>query len=675
MLSFFRKYQKFFFLFITIIIVVSFVFFGTYQTFAPSSTVKEETAFVAIDGKKISQSYLQNMSHFLATEPLSMRGFQNFLNDSFISREFLDTKISSLLIKENREKIQEELLVRKRKEQSFRPYSHPVIPQLSAENTWAVFAPPLNRAFHDHLGVHESEDAFSSRVALFLAERRFPSEILSYILRYQEKEFSEIPKDTRLTSDSLALFGYKDLQDWFGPTFIENAAKAVIQGAAFARVQGYRVSKEEIAADILYKRERAFQRGRESSWPNSYALYQDCLKMQQIDEPRAFSILEDILLFRRLFQDATSLNLVDTFALKSFYEKAHECAEVEFVQLPEELNFKKLEDLEKFEVYLDVVSSRREHPLALPSQLDPIEEIAGRAKELIASNFVVEWAHVSKRELEAKVSVKETWDWQAKNAQILQERFPSIVSLDSLDSEKRAELDSFARARIVATHPEWIGVAMDAKEKQERTLSLPKEKLTGIFDLPELCLLLERGDLLSSYTQDEENYYFFKVKERLPKVVLTFKEALESRGLDEIVRRVGVKDTEELFAAIFAEAKEQENFKKEFSKEALLPYRFGFYLRCVKEDSQKETSLWALVKKKESIFRYSQSLVSFDQAVSCEVSPLLLSGKEGIFFYRLVDRRVETSLPLEKMLQEQKLASDELKYTLLEKILKVADAP
>ena len=56
MLNFFRKYQKIFFLFTTVIIVVSFLFFGTYQAIAPSFHSRGE--------EKVS--YENQMAHFSA---------------------------------------------------------------------------------------------------------------------------------------------------------------------------------------------------------------------------------------------------------------------------------------------------------------------------------------------------------------------------------------------------------------------------------------------------------------------------------------------------------------------------------------------------------------------------------------------------------------------------------
>lgn len=668
MLAFFRKYQKLFFIFVTIIIVTSFVFFGTYQAFAPTSQAKEETAFVLSSGKKITKSYLSDMTRFLASEPLSFRGAHNFLNDNIVSREFLDTNIALHLVALNQDKICKELEEKLPKEKGYRLYKHPYMKELSAENVWGMFAPTLATSLQAHLqGKAIGSEAFSKKMSLFLAEKVFPGDLLSYIIRLQEKEVQNLPPDHRLINDSLALFGYKDLTDWFGQTFVESTAKAVIQGASLARNLGYKISKDEISADVVYKREKAFQYLKKQ-YPhitNSYSLYQECLGMLQLDETRLFAILEDVLLFQKLMHDATDVNLVDSFALKRFYEKAHECAEVEFVKLPEELRFKTEEKLKLFEAYLQAVSSHRENPLALPAELDPVDEIAKRACELVYSVFQVEYAHLSKKELEAKVTVKETWDWEEKNQTRIKERFPFVNSMALLEGEKRAEIDSFARGEIVETHPEWIEEVLATKDRKDKKLSLPKDKLPGISDYSALIKLLEKEELLSCYTQDGENYYFLKVKERLPKQVFTFKEACERNLL--AANTITDEHLESLFKALTICAKEHDS-KVLSTKEALIPYRFAPYLQEVKENKEKELPLWRLERSKDTIFRYSRSIVSFAQAIASN-SSLLFSEQEGIFFFHLVDKRVETSLPLDKMLQEEKLLSCELKEALLQKIL------
>lgn len=667
MLSFFRKYQKFFFLFVTVIIVSSFAFFGTYQAFAPSKKVKDETLFVTNEGRKITQSYVQDFVRFLSLEPLSVRSFANILNDQVITKDFIETELAHLLIKGAKDKISDDFAKKHQKEKNFRPYKHPLISEISAENVWMTFAPQLKQELghFTKLDDGKSDEAIASRLSLFLMERRFPGELLSYILRYQEKEITEMPKDPRLAGENLALFGYKDLNDWFGPTFIEAAANAIIKGADFARQQGYQVSKEEIVAEILTRREKAFQYYK-NQWDNSYTLYQDCLKLLQMDELKVMSILEDILLFRRLFADVSGVNLVDTFALKKFYGKAHECVEAEIVQLPIELIFNNDTDLKRFEVYLKAVSGERENTLALPEKFDSVSKIKERNPELIATEYQMDLVHVSKKELEGKVTVKATWDWEEKN----KDAFSELKDFETLDKDKRVALDAFARKKIVESHPEWVGFALQSKAKEEKKLVLhrqsKKKKLEGISDVAALVEQLEKGEV-TEYSQDNENYYSFKLKDKSD-VLLSFKEATEEGILDSMVTSCDPEMFDKLYVAIFDNAKQagliEETAVLENVKDKLSKLRFAYHMGS----ENKEKSPWPLIKKQDKIFRYGVSLIPFEQALAAEKKVFFVE-EVGPIFYTQLDRRVEDPLPMNKMLQEEKFVSDEIKWLLLEKII------
>ena len=63
----FRKYQRYFFLLVTVVIIISFSFFGTYSTISNVSP-REQTAFVAIDGTEISRAELDQLVMFISTD-------------------------------------------------------------------------------------------------------------------------------------------------------------------------------------------------------------------------------------------------------------------------------------------------------------------------------------------------------------------------------------------------------------------------------------------------------------------------------------------------------------------------------------------------------------------------------------------------------------------------------
>src|SRR5262245_10811851 len=116
MLNFFRKYQKFFFIFTTLLIVLSFVFYGTYQAFDP-----------ALRKQTVTENYLTQMVRFLNTEQwmTSQKFFAaNFLNDDVLSKEFLETGMADLIVAQFGEKFQKEFAERLEREKKYILYEH-----------------------------------------------------------------------------------------------------------------------------------------------------------------------------------------------------------------------------------------------------------------------------------------------------------------------------------------------------------------------------------------------------------------------------------------------------------------------------------------------------------------------------------------------------------------------
>lgn len=98
MLHHFRKYQRWIYIVITVVIIISFSFFGTYSTIATPSA-PDPVAFVAVDGAKVHRSELEEMALFLGTDSQDkwMLGGvwgPNFLNDGAI-HDLLITGLAS----------------------------------------------------------------------------------------------------------------------------------------------------------------------------------------------------------------------------------------------------------------------------------------------------------------------------------------------------------------------------------------------------------------------------------------------------------------------------------------------------------------------------------------------------------------------------------------------------
>ena len=308
MLQFLRKHQKFFFIIVTFAVVMSFVFFGTYQAFAPSFRAKSDEEV----------SYATQMVRFLDTEQwmISQRIFtENFLNDGVISKEFLETGMAEMVALAYPERFQKDFTERREREKNYIPYKHPYIPSLSAMSLWAIFSPDIPKKLKY---VQEGKGGFKERTELLLAQKQCPPTFLSQIIRYQEQKNSNFPSDPRLVRDDITVFSYQSLSDWYGEAFMEALANIIIHTADIARKRGFKVSKEELLADLVGRSQELYnglKQKMELPVEDGYGLFQLYLRQTGLREQTALKIWEDVTLFRRLMHAVGDGALVDSLAL------------------------------------------------------------------------------------------------------------------------------------------------------------------------------------------------------------------------------------------------------------------------------------------------------------------------------------------------------------------------
>ncbi len=325
MLDFFRTYQRYFFFVITIIIVISFSFFGTYSSMS-SNPWNDQIAFTAIDGKKISRTDLDEMAFFLATDNADKQFFggawgPNFLNDGVIRNDFLATGMGEQIALAYANGLQSDLDKRLGKEKKYIPYSHPQAPFISVENIWKSFAPQIQEHFSS---LRKEENALTpqalhNRVQLFLQARQIPPSLLQAILRHQEKQQQWIKPDIHLNQTDLSLFGYHSLEDWFGPQFTRLISQFIINAAVLAEEQGYEVSKEEALADLLRNAQTSYKQNSKNPHLGVTSLgeyVEEQLRRLHMDQTRAIQIWRNVLLFRRYFYDAAATPVVDSLLSK-----------------------------------------------------------------------------------------------------------------------------------------------------------------------------------------------------------------------------------------------------------------------------------------------------------------------------------------------------------------------
>lgn len=576
MLIFFRKYERLFLIIITVVIITSFSFFGTYSAFTDRAP-QHEIAFTAVDGARIARSDLEALALFIGSDAQDKLIFggasgPNFLNDGVIQKDFLETGMAAQLARAYPQELSGDLNSRLKKEKSYRFYQNPQAKFLNAPNAWNYFAPEISLRLKELKQFEDGKDpeAFAARTDLYLAERKFPAPLLKKVLKYQEQQFSWLPADPNLDYTDLSMYGYHTVEDWFGPHFVRLVAQFIINASHIAEQKGYEVSKDEAVADLYQNAQASFEQNRKSSYVNSLnqkEYLEEQLRRMGMDVSHAANLWRQVMLFRRLFHDFGNTIVVDTLSDREFLGYSNSYVKGDLYHLPDELKINQFRNLQLLEFYLSAVtdSGYKKGTLAMPVQFLSPEKVAKAYPELVQRKYQVEVSLADISQLYSKIPLKDLWKWQKEtdNFAMLKKQFPEVnlnepktfeerfAKLEALDRTTRAKIDAFSRAEIVQEHPEWIKEALDHAPKTKQTLSLRKERgpiaLPGISDPQQLSSLLDEAPLkestaapeqyLEQYSQDQKHYYRIRVLEKSPKEeVLTFKEAKEDGTLNGLLQ-------------------------------------------------------------------------------------------------------------------------------------------
>ncbi|MBM3183989.1 MAG: hypothetical protein FJZ64_01620, partial [Chlamydiae bacterium] len=303
MLQFFRKYQKYCFFFVAVVIIATFSFFGTFSTFDRDEKQEDRTIAKKIDGSPLLLSEVRELARWLATDQMDLPDhgkMPNFCNDGVIRKDLLKTGIAALLVEAYFDVFKEEIVAKVDRAKRFKGYFHPDFPILSAAVVWERFAPKLQEELiHLREETEVSRKTFSILANLYERQNDFPTPMLRQILFMEEKRLG-LRRDPMLEQGDISFLGLHSLTDWFGHDFLNLSAEFVLNAAVFAEEKGYRVSIEEAKGDLLCNFETFIQkRGIDRS---KLPTFHEHLRSFGFDETGAAKIWQKVLLFRRVFQ-------------------------------------------------------------------------------------------------------------------------------------------------------------------------------------------------------------------------------------------------------------------------------------------------------------------------------------------------------------------------------------
>lgn len=563
MLEFFRKYQSYIFIVVTFVIIISFSFFGTYSSIV-SNPVRDQVVFTAVDGENISRHELDEMVMFISTDNYDKQFFggswgPNFLNDGVIRKDLIATGIANLLAEQYLGDLKPDLDNRLLKEKAYRLYQHPQANFIGPQSVWAVYAPKINENLKalQNLKDAATEKGMDTRIKLFTAEMNFPPNYLRYMLTSQEKQSKFISHDPSLDRMDLSLFGYHTVEDWFGPRFVRLSAQFIINSAKIAEQKGYKVSKEEALADLIRNSQISYNQNINNpniGVVNSNEYYNEQFRLLGMDQNQAVKVWQQVLLFRRLFQDVGTSVFEGSLVDQQLNQYAEEVIDGEVYSLPKEMQLSDLASLQKFEIYLNQISKRSDEDvknLKLPTTFLSITTLSKRNPEFVQKRYLVRVSEANKKNLISKASLKDTWNFEVDHWDQLVAKFPELgikkavtneerfKILDDLDEVTRSRVDLFARNEIVESHPEWLNEALQKVRERTVVISLSKKGnnsfFEGLSNGEELMNLLENQekDTALRFTADNQHHYLITVLEKSPnEEILTFPEADRAGILD-----------------------------------------------------------------------------------------------------------------------------------------------
>lgn len=478
MLHLFRKYQKVIFWVVTVVVVASFCFFGTYGTMSGQEHKDREIGKNVL-GAPVFAREMVTLRHLLETSALdkdSQEGIPNLLNPGVIETDFLSTGLACLLARPYFAELKPKLDAKVRKMGRYQPYVHPHSSEIGFEKLVSLFDPALISQYQ-LLKAHSDQatmQTFALMCQLYTAQLSLPaSKQLRQFLQMQEHQ-KQLKGDEALARADLSLFGLKTVGEWFGEEFVSLVTGFIFNVAELAQERGYSFGNDEVRAQLLKNIAQGyeqFSQGKAVSQDDVQHYYLAKMRALGVDEQQLLGAWKRVMLFKKFFDEASHAIVTDPLALQQLSSFASESVEIDLYQLPKRLQFSNFLSVCKFQLYLDELSGNRvleNKTIEIPSTLLSLAQLQKRSSEFVEQRATVEYRVLTLEDMVGQISLKETLAWQIKpdNFERLRAQFPSIRTASS-DAERIAVLNQLPLAQRT-TLDQWSQETM-AWQDQERT--------------------------------------------------------------------------------------------------------------------------------------------------------------------------------------------------------------
>lgn len=564
MFAFFRAHQKLFYIVITVIIIITFSFFGTQRAMDGSSKIriKDQVVSTTIDGRNIRKSEIDTISYFLVREEEVASKLN--IHSSVFLKDFLESKLAETLAKKYFKNISLDSQKRLEKAQKFVPYVHPQVSMIAAENIWRYLAPDINPNLEALQKKSQYDlEAFNLFLNLYLNQRDFSSDRLRKILLEQQSQCHWIKPDRSIMNDDMNLFGFNSLVDWFGQDFVDLLSQVIINMAEVAENKGYKVSNDEALADLMRHAKEVLSKhhARGASPVGDY--FREHLSIYGMRESTMIDIWRKILLFRKFMNDVGESVFLDNLSQGELFSFNKEKAMIELYKLPSELNVKDFESFMKLQVYLDAVGGKKEG-ISLPSTFLSASDVEKKYPELVQKRYEVKIRHINLNEIGVIIGEKKLWAWQLEdgNYALLKDEFVQLKNLscekekrfsnlESLDPKVRTDVDRFSRKKMLLADTKGILEELSKAKEEKKLIGIKskglKPSIRGIDD-KNLSAALEKEQIFASdeevkegsplfcYSDNNEDFYRVTLLSKNgDKSIVSFTEALNEEIIDSLL--------------------------------------------------------------------------------------------------------------------------------------------
>jgi hypothetical protein len=555
MLFVFRNYQKSLYAFIVVLLFFSFLLTSYVRVSNPKTTLEEKKKIIGklYDGGDLEAQHLKGVQALIDAEGALVD--QHPVMEGFFCENIIDTAVLDRVYNSFKDQLQIPLDECKNKVSKLKVFKDPNLPELSLENIYARLAPGCLESINKIRSSSLDADAYFEEAKHYLD---LQSKV-SYALVHQFYEYMAMTKGFKgVAPKNLSLIPVSRKSDLFSKKFMEVLSLTLINCAEFAKNSGVEVSDEHIRAEIVGKVAKALQEQEGSLLPKNQISIKSIASYFSLSEASFLKAYKTLVLFKKYIQISKNTNLMDSFALEKIQNIANQKIQMDVIDIPEGIKIANFDDLLKFQVYLESLTTLAQDRRRLDFDVDvlDIQDIQKIAPELVCEDCSLHVKRVNIKELASCIPLKAMLKWQLVDKNFLKicETFKEIPCLGVADEATKKhilqKLEPKFRQKVDQKCREWMFLEDKSKLEQHFSglqgetisVSLNKSGRSNVFQgAKDAAVVLEKLSSVEDkeiFSFDDENFYQVTVLERsqAPRI-LDFKTALEEGQLDVLLNR------------------------------------------------------------------------------------------------------------------------------------------